>query len=237
MFFAGLGLGSVALISYTKGGYLDAFGLWGAIWAAFLIFISAFMAGSGLWAMHCAARAVWELGRRFGDSLFVTKGKFGVLSTGRVLAQCWAVIGGVWLVFSLSALFGPAQNHLSDLLLSYPVLIIAAPAFPLIVGCFFGGQYPMHEAMVNSKRREILHLEGMLRELTPEKVENLSQDRREVIEFLRRSLAEAESLPEWPFSNAALATIGGSLITSNLPLVFKAVTSMELFGQFQQMAG
>jgi len=221
--------GLISVSAFVIDGYLDGFTEAGAVWLAFIILVSGSLAGCGLWIMYRGAAAVSSLGHRYKDCVVVTRSRFGVLSTGRVLAQCWMIIGGVWFVFTLTAVIRPAELLLPELLLTYPVLLLALPTFPVIVGCFIACQLPMHEAMLRYKRRECARTEAMLRAVAPEDSESLTKERRESIDFLSRQCAELDKLPEWPFSSAALAGVGGSSITAVLPVLAKSLVSAELF--------
>ena len=223
MLVASLVFAGMAAFAYDEGGFRRDFTLAGWIWLECIVFASAFMAGCGLWVMCCAGVAIWRLGARFVDSTIVRAGRFGVLSTGRMLAFCWAVIGAVWFMYTLSALFGPDHKELSQVLRSYPVLLLAVPTLPLICGAFIGCQIPLHKGMIAYKKREIRHVERRLDEIMSDDIAILAKEKREEIEFLRRRLDELENLPDWPFSVTSLASVGGSSIMAVLPVVIKVV--------------
>jgi hypothetical protein len=223
MLVASLVFAAVAAFAYAEGGFRGGFTLGGWIWVECVIFVSAFMAGCGLWVMYCGGMAIWRLGARFMDSITVRAGRFGVLSTGRMLAFCWAIIGAVWFMYTLSALFGPEHTKLSEVLRSYPVLLIAVPTLPLICGIFIGCQIPLHRGMMAYKKREIRLVEQRLDEIMADDIAVLAKKRRDEIEFLRHRWSELESLPEWPFGAKSLASVSGSSVMAVLPVVVKIV--------------
>lgn len=220
-------LGAVAVLAYTRGNFLQGLDALASFCAVALVFSSACMAGCGLGAMFGGTRAILKLGRSYRERIFVTSGKFGITSTGRVLAKCWLVIGVVWFVFTCTALLGPRYSTLSAFLFSYPVIVVAVPTLPVILGCFIGSQVALHDAMTEYKRREIVRIERMIHELTPDKVSGFTKDTQETIEFLRRRVSELESLPDWPFSTKALAGVGGSVITAVLPVLVEGILTAE----------
>lgn len=231
MFAAGFALGAVAVIAYTVGHYFRGLTVAGALWAGALVFAAAFLAGSSLFAMASAARAVHELGQRYGARMVVIPGRFGILSTGRVLAQCWLIISAVWFVYTLSALFGPPYSSLQEVLRAYPVVMVAAPTLPMIMGCFLYGQMPMHTAMVEYKRRELERIDALLREVSATSIAALSKETRDAFEFLLKRRNETEALPEWPFTSKAFAGVSTSALTAVLPVLLKGIVPPEVVKQ------
>jgi hypothetical protein len=231
MLVASLLFAGVATFAYADADFGRNVTRAGWIWMELMVFVSAFMAGCGLWAMYRAGVAIWRLGARFADKVTVTAGRFGVLSTGSMLAWCWGIIGIVWFMYSLSALLGPGNNELSKMLLSSPVLLIAGPTLPLICGTFIVCQFPLHKGMMAYKRREIRRVERWLDELLSEDKAALTKDKREEIEFLRQRWKELEGLPEWPFSRSAFAGMSGSTVLSVLPVLAKAVELSKPFAK------
>jgi hypothetical protein len=237
MFIAGAGLGIVALLAYALGHYFDGFTLGAQLWAGLIVFGSAFLAGCGLFAMYSASVAVKKLGRVYRDQIVVVPGRFGILSTGRVLAQCWMIIGGVWFVYSLSALFGPPHASIAEVFSSYPVLLVALPTLPLIIGSFVHCQLPIHAAMLEYKKAELQRLDAMLAELAPARVADLTKEKQETIEFLVRRRNETEALPEWPFSGKALAGVSGSAVSALLPILLEGMLPAQALKQFAPIFG
>lgn len=222
MFIAGAVLGALALFAYVQGRYLDPFTFAGRVWAGLVIFGAAFMAGCGLFAMCCACVAVHRLGRIGQHAMVVVPGRFGIVGTGRVLAQCWMFIGAVWFVYSASAVFGPSHG-IGEVLRTPPVLLVALPILPLVIGCFIACQWPIHLGMLEFKRAELQRLDAMLHQLKPTSIDDLAEDRREKIEFLMKRRSEIDALPEWPFSTKALAGVSGSAASAVTPIFLKAM--------------
>jgi hypothetical protein len=223
MLVAALVFAALAAFAYAEGGFRQNFTLAGWVWVECLVFVAAFMAGCGLWAMCCGGIAVWRLGARFQNDVTVRWGRFGVLSTGRMLAYCWAIIGAVWALYTLSALCGPAHGKLLQVLYSLPVLLLAWPTLPLICGAFTVSQIPLHRGMMAYKKREILRVERRLDEIMSDDIAKLAKEKREEIEFLRRRWGELDDLPEWPFGLRSLASVGGSSVLAVLPVIVKAI--------------
>jgi hypothetical protein len=232
MLFAATLFASVAIIAYNHSGYLDRTYWTGYCWATFQLFISAFMAGCGLWMMYCAAHAVAELGKQYKDCVVVTVGRFGVLSTGRTLARCWAIIGMAWFVYTSTVFLGPPIRNAATIFITWPVLLLAVPTLPLIVGLFIGCQLPLHYAMVAYKERELRRIDQMLARFTPVDIEGLTKQSLDRIEFLHRRSAEAEALPEWPFASRSLASVFGSTITALFPVLLKVALTTDIAKQY-----
>lgn len=228
MLVAGLGLACTAELAFTHGRYLDGFIGLGKVWAEFVVFVAALFAGCSLWAIYKAKAAVSDLGRAWGPQMVVVTGSFGILGTGHALAQCWMIIGAIWFAYTFSALFGPSDASFTETLQSYPVVLLGAPTLPFILGTFIQGQMPMHLAMVEYKRTQLHHIDVTLRQITPNRVSDLSKETQETIDFLLRRRAEAEALPEWPFRTIALARVGSSALTALVPLLIKGLISADL---------
>jgi hypothetical protein len=223
MLIVGAIFGLAADLCYFFGDYLRDFTMLARMWAYIVVFTSAFFSGCGVWTMLQLASSVRAFGLRFSPSIVVEPGRFGILTTGRALAQCWMIIGAVWLAYSSSALFAAPAKTMSEALHNYPVLIISVPVLVFIVGSFIYAQMPLHYAMLEYKRGEVQRVRAMLREVTPQHVSEFSKDRQETIDFLQRQRMEAEALPEWPFSPRALAGVGGAAASALLPPLLNLV--------------
>jgi hypothetical protein len=141
------------------------------------------------------------------------------------------IISVVWFFFSASAAFGPHPATVRGVLLSLPVIVIALPTLPFIMTCFLSCQLSIHDAMVEYKRKKLQDLDGKLRATMPDQVGELSKDRQEAVEFLLKRRTEVNALPEWPFSNEALATVTSSAVSAAAPVLFKVVMSLEWWKQ------
>jgi hypothetical protein len=218
LMFTGLGFGIVAVIAYQHDHYLTGATPYESVWATIVVLSAGAMAGGGLSVMFRGALVIVRLGVKFRDSIVLSTSRFGILSTGRMLAQCWFVIGIAWLIYTLTALMRPIDDPSEPFFLRWPVLLLAVPTLPLIIGAFVGSQIPLHTAMVLCKGATI------------RRVSELTQNRRDAITFLQKQRAEAEALPEWPFSSKAFASVGGSGITAALPIVLKALpTALKMW--------
>lgn len=222
MCFAGLGLGALGVASFHFDGYFDDVSILAAFFGFAITFCSAFLAGVGLYAMCSGSRAVWILGSLPDVRVRVDKTNYGVLRTGVTLAKCWFVIGLVWCIYTLSALFGQQDFALNKWLTSFSVWILAAPTFPLIFGSFFICQIPLHERMVDYKRGELRRMDALLEKHKLDEIDDLTPERQALIEFLQRQRAEIMTLPEWPFGGKALFGLSASSITAVFPLLFGA---------------
>ncbi len=229
MYVSGAALGLLADAAYFLGDYFVEFSPREAVWAWIVVFVSAFLAGCGLWALIRGSEAVHRLGTDWRSQFVVVPGRFGILSTGRVLAQCWSIIGAVWFVYTLSALCGPRLSFPLQLNHTYPILLVGLPALPLIVGTFVRAQLPMHAGMLDYKKRELERIDRMLRTLRPTVVSDLSKETQEKIDFLIKRRAETESLPEWPFSRSAFTGVSGSAMSALFPLLAKVFEASAVF--------
>lgn len=218
----------VALFAYKRDGFFDPYGATGQVWAAIVLFVAAFLAGCGLWAMVAMARAVHRLGVEFSGVIVVTDGRFGILSTGRMLAQCWAIIGVIWFVYVLSAVhLADVPATLQQAFLNNGVVFMALPSLPMVIISFFGAQISLHEAMLQYKRSEVSHLEHFFRKAKPDDLTNIPKEKQELIEFLQKQLHEAEKLPEWPFTLGALFSVSRSVAITLLPILLKAMLALN----------
>lgn len=225
MLGAGLLFAALALCAYESSDYLDNSNALIGGWEAVQVVVAAGMAGCGLWVMWQGARAVWVLGTKFKDDIVVAPDSIGVLSTGRMLAQCWARIGGVWLFYTCSACLGPPFDNVPATLKTWPILLLAFPTLPLIVGLFIGSQVPLHEAMLRFKDREIRRLRAMLSAVEVRNVEGLTQDALKLERSVRRRINEVDTLPEWPFRGPVMLSVAKAVLAAVSPLLLKVLAT------------
>jgi hypothetical protein len=149
MYLTGLMLLVWTLLAFYLGGYFSDLNAWQMAFTCCLIGLSAFVAGLGLHAVYGATRLIWRLGD--GTYRILVKGhKFGILSTGRMLLQCFFVIALVCTVYYLSAVTG--ERSLSDFKFwNPPVWMLVLPTAGFILASFVVCQIPLHK---RSKRHE-----------------------------------------------------------------------------------
>ena len=216
MYSAGICLGLLASFAFYAGDYLANYSLSSAVYAYAIIFTTAFLAGIGVFAMCCASRVIWRIGKLRDTSIRVETHKFGILSTGIVLAKTWFIIVLVWCVYNLSAIFGLQVINMKTWLTSVPVWILVSSTLPLIIGSFLVCQIPLHNRMLEYKKNEFLRIENLLqKELEIHKFNDFTEERRAKIDFLERRKSFFLQLPEWPFSTRTLIGLG---ISTFMPL-------------------
>lgn len=228
MTIAGLATGTLAVFTYYRGGYVASdIGLAGAS-AYFVIFVSAFLAGVGIFAIYRGGQAFWRLG---AFEIRVERHKFGVLSTGIVLVQCYLVIGVTWGFYVSSAVFSLPGQEVLAIVTGPPMLLLAAPTLALFLGTFVLCQVPLHKKMVDFKRARLRKTEDILRTLRPESAKELDEETRKKIEYYETQKAQIIALPEWPFNfNSLLGAVASSA------MVFMPVPVKLVFGTLSAYA-
>lgn len=202
----------IAWLVFWEARYPVGFRNLTSIWATILLLCSAFVAGLGLPIIFYACRAIWRVG---AFEVRVINHKFGILSTGIMLSQCYFAIAISWAMYSLSAIAGVEREHLSESRL--PVLILAMPTFVGFLASFIACQFPLHRRMLEFKQRELQTVETLLDELKPTKSQELTRDLLDKIGFYEKKWNELAALPEWPFDYKALWGAVGSSVTAILP--------------------
>ncbi len=233
MYFTGICLGILAVLGFYSESYLINYPLPSTIYCYLIIFATAFLAGIGLYAMCCASRVIWRIGKLQDMNIRVEKHKFGILSTGIVLVKCWFIIVVVWCFFAMSAIFGFQTISMKIWLTSMTVWILAAPTLPLIIGSFLVCQIPLHNRMVEYKRKEIQRIETLQEELVIHKSDGLTEEYRAKIEFLERQKALFSGLPEWPFSVITLISISASSFMPIFIALLSTVTAEAMKSYFK----
>lgn len=209
MYSVGICLGLLASFGFYAGDYLSNYSLSAAVYAYTIIFTTAFLAGIGVFAMCCASRVIWRIGKLRDTRIHVETHKFGILSTGTVLAKIWFIIILVWCVYNLSAIFGLQVINMNTWLTSVPVWILVPSTLPLIIGSFLVCQVPLHNRMLEYKKNELRRIENLLlKELEIHKFDDFTEERISKIDFLERRKSFFLQLPEWPFSMRTLVGLG-----------------------------
>jgi hypothetical protein len=219
MYWTGLALSVWTLFAFYLGHYFSNLNVLQIAFVGILTALSAFVAGLGLYAIYEASRLI----RRLGDGTFrisVKGHKFGVLSTGRMLGECYFVIALVCMVYYTSAVLG--QRHLfSDFRYwNPPMLMLVLPTAGFLLFSFIRCQVPIHRQMVTFKKNELAKIERKLDQLNLQIDQSLTSKLREDIKFYEDRKLETLSLPEWPFGFRGMLGAVGSSITVVLPTLF-----------------
>jgi hypothetical protein len=222
MYMTGLILALWTLLAFYLGEYFSYLSGWPLAFICSLIALSAFVAGLGLYAIFGASRLIWRL----GDGTYrilVKSHKFGILSTGRMLLECYFVIALVCMVYYLSAITGE-RSFLSDFKFwNPPVWMLVLPTSVFILGTFIICQIPLHKQMVMYKRDELTKVENRLDELKKRFEKNLTSKLRDEIKYHEERRLEILGLPEWPFGLRGILGAIGSSVTVVLPTVFSVI--------------
>lgn len=194
-----------AIAAFRASGAFSGMGPGGVTFASAVLAVSAFCCGVGIATLLRLANLVWSLGRY---PVEVVAGPYGVSSTGPMLLKIYVLAGITWVIYTSSAGWNLSSGWV-------PVLILSVPAVALIFGSFVVAQIPLHRRMVEFKRGRVYEIESMLRELTPKKSSDLTEERLHQIAFLREECSKVTALPDWPFGwrslSAAFATSIGSV--------------------------
>jgi hypothetical protein len=201
-----------ALAVFWFAGLLDPLRPLPAILAATSAFVASVTCGIGLASVFYLGRVIWRLGRQFNVSL--TTSPFGVLSTGRTLAKCYAAISLVWLAYTLSASKGLSGQYVALALLSLP-------AIAFLVGSFILCQCPLHERMVAAKRELVREAELALRSATVLSATALDEPSMARTRYLREVYEDRLRLPEWPFGWPGLAQVSLYAMGAHLPALIE----------------
>jgi hypothetical protein len=188
---------------------------------AFVVFISDFFAGIGTYALFCVSVGVWRLGSIPTCRVRPDQHEFGVLSAGNVLFKVWAAAAGVWFFYVLSigaALESSVPREL--VVTSSVVTLTAVPTTLFILAAFVICQVPLHQRMLESKRREILRLQALLDQLVPLSADAITDDFMRKRQFVEEQLKAAQQLPEWPFTRRAILGTAITAALSTVPTVF-----------------
>jgi hypothetical protein len=216
MYCSGAALAAWTLLAFYLGDYYTSFSWWenGFLW--FLTALSACLAGFGLYAIFGATRMMW----RFGVFPIIVKShKFGVLSTGRILLQCYFAIAFVAAVYYATAVLGE-KNLLTQFKYSNPcLLMLVLPTAAFVILSFVSSQFPLHWSMVEYKQTQLTQLDSALDALHRKVLdsEDTPHDLMEKISIVEGRRTEILSLPEWPFGFRGMLGAVGSSITVLLP--------------------
>jgi hypothetical protein len=180
---------------------------------------------------------VWRLGT---FQIRVKSHKFGVMSTGRAMVECFFVFAVGWSIYCTIVILGlvdlDSARSIIDLLLfaKYPFFILVLPTFFAMFVCFIICQIPIHNRIIEFKKNELFDLDNRLDQLNALRAEKLTNEVRDNVEFLEKKRKEVVLLPEWPFGfNVLLGAVGSSftiilptLVSSFVTLVTRSAASL-----------
>ena len=163
MYATGIILGLWSLFAFYLGSYFDGLTELEIGYLCCLIALSGGLAGFGLDAIFGTSRLIWRFGRRY--RIVVREHKFGVLSTGRILGDCYLAVALVAMIYYSSAILG--LKHLpGDLTCKNPpLLMLSAPTLIFIFASFIVCQIPLHIQMINYKKNQLTDIERILDQL------------------------------------------------------------------------
>ncbi len=211
MFMAGVAVALIALLGYSLDDYPIGVQSLENAFAACILAASAFAAGVGLCTMVYGTRIIWRFGTAFKIS--IQGHRFGVLSTGDMLLNCYFLIALTWSVYLSSAVFGIMAGNLPINSWKNPVWILALPSALAALITFVVCQIPLHQRMIEYKRERLMTVETILKNLKISDANLLNADVLSKIRFFEDQKSEAISFPEWPF---AFKTLLGSLGSTSM---------------------
>jgi hypothetical protein len=211
MYAAGIVLALWSLFAFYLGNYFDGLTELEVGYLCSLIAFSAGLAGFGLDAIFSTSRLIWRFGRKY--RIVVRGHKFGVLSTGRVLGECFLAVAVVAMIYYSSAILG--LKHLpGDLTYrNAPLLMLSAPTLIFIFASFVVCQIPLHIQMIDYKKNQLTDIERILDQLKTRINDEISSMLQRQIAFFEGRRTQIMTLPEWPFGfNGLVAAIGSSIV-------------------------
>lgn len=221
MYWVGGIVSGLAIVSFWSSGYPEVgFQSGSKAFSSLMVISSSFIAGMGIFAVLRTCLMLWEVGR---CSVRVTKGRFGILLTGRVLVQCYFATAVAWSFYVCSAIIGATDLNSFLLEARTPILVLAIPTLAILFATFVACQIPLHNRMIEFKREELDRIEGILDRLKSSYSENISQELRDRIIFFEKQRDETTALPEWPFTSSALLGAAGSTATIVAPAILSTL--------------
>lgn len=210
---AAVAFAALALLAFVLGGTLTGLSMAGIAFTLATVIFAGVAAGIGITAVFGLARLVWRIGRSV-ERVSVEDHKFGVTTTGRSLTKIYLVAGGVWAVFSASAVWTVPAGWL-------PLSLLALPAFVLILISFVYCQIPLHQKMQEEKRRRIAKLDDLRQSLAPNNAGDLDLDTHRKIRSIEQEISRIANLPDWPFQYTSLFGTAGAMLLSQAPTVLQ----------------
>lgn len=188
-------------------------------WFAYIVvFASEFLAGAGLYVIVHISIVFWRLGKLSNCTIRVERHKYGIISTGIFLLECFLLGIFVWSFYQIPLLVTPIilqQPFIIGMFLNPGIFLTMSTLFVILLPLLIC-QIPLHNRMVEYKQDEIFSLEKILEELNPRNADDLSELRIQKLKFVQERLKIARSLPEWPFTPATLLKTSVSYILAIL---------------------
>lgn len=214
MINCGLMAGIVSTSVFGLGGAFENLETIPRFGLAFIILTAGFFAWIGIFSVFCMSRMIWRFGR---FNLKVEKDPFGVMTTGKTLVKCYYIAAVIWCFFTSSATVGMSAGWI-------PMILLAVPSIIFFFFSFVTCQIPMHNKMIFWKRAELLKIKQTLNSLAPKNADDLTDTRKQQIEFFEKRFADVIALPEWPFDWKSML---GALI-SGLASVFPTLLDLSI---------
>jgi hypothetical protein len=211
--------GAAVIVIYQLGGFFKYSDPLSTNFARGLVFVTAGLAGFGIYAMFAGHRAIWRFGRRYNFQ--VDGSLYGILSTGAMLVRCNLIVAVTWAfyvasaILGLKAVFGTARLD-SEYFFNLPMLTLAAPTFIFFLFLFFWSQVPIHRKMVTFRRLELANILERRRELIELASKNPSPERLNELEIYETRLDRINAFPTWSFSRRSIL---GAISSSILPIL------------------
>ena len=204
LFGALFGLGATLVIFFYEIKNFGSIQL--MLFAVFVVFVSEFIGGTGLYVLFNLSLSVRGLGKLPGCKVKVEKNNLGVLNTGSFLFKCWLIGIFCWIPYSIPVLrrLIVTGQPASEIFLYPPVLILTLPGFIFILGLFIFCQFPLHRLMIRDKQQEIKELQQIVLDLKPKQANDVSREIIDKTNFIENRLEQIQSSPEWPFTPKVL---------------------------------
>jgi hypothetical protein len=192
----------IASVIYVKANSFDELSLFGKT-ASWLVFGgSTFIGGIGILSIVHLCLLFRDIGK---CPVEVTDTTFGIMSSGNKLLSCYSLGCIGWFLYSFSG-FG------TILYSKNPLYYLSLPSFVFLVGSFIFAQYPLHNRMVEFKKKRIQHIQKLIEGVYPKEAEKVNKEQLELLERLSGLSKEASKLPVWPFNfGTFLGVISGAL--------------------------
>lgn len=210
----GIGSAVITVILFWLGGALDELHSVMLVVCLAILLVSSFVYGVGLASLFFLGQTIWRLGREF--PVRVSEHSFGVLSVGRTLVKCYALVAIVWCCYAASGTWESGGGWI-------PMLPLVVTTLIFFVSSFVVCQLPLHDRMVECKRATLLELDDLLERLTPTVPIDMSQERQRQVDFCVAEIKRVHKWPEWPFSTSNLSGVVGISIGAITPQIIQTV--------------
>jgi hypothetical protein len=212
----GLAYATFALLVYQESGTFQDLSALQALLGKCVIWLGSLMCGIGLMSIFYLGRLIWRMGKKY--HVRVANHTHGILSTGDALLRCYLVIAIVWAVYTSSAVWNLSGRVLT-------LLALSLPAVCLFISSFVVCQLPLHDRMLEAKRARLKALDDLLQELTPVDVHQLTEHRKEQVDFCVEEIERVASWPEWPFRIRAFSGVVAASVGAIAPTILDIVVA------------